>query len=189
MPMPPILPTVDWKGLFDGGADFETWMKNGENEGNVNTLRDMKEDMVLDDEVVEAVKAIDRPMHIVAIAEDWCPDVIRHVPVVEKMAELNANIRTRYISRKQSPETFIRFLTVGGEAIPKFIFLSEDFVECGNWGPMQEGLRELIARGKACGDVMAARKKVFKEYQADSMCKTASREILHLVDIASSAEV
>ncbi len=189
MPKPPILPTIDCKSLFDQGADFETWMQNAENEGNVNALRHMKDDLVLDDEVADAVKAIGRPMHLIAIAEDWCPDVIRHVPVVEKMVDLNPNIRTRYIAREHSPEAFVRFLTVGGEAIPKFIFLSEDFVECGNWGPMQANLRELIARGKACGDVMAGRKKVMQEYQADSMCKTAAHEILHLVEIASCEEV
>jgi hypothetical protein len=83
---------------------------------------------------------------------------------------------------------FARFLTNGGEAIPKFIFLSDRFVECGNWGPMPENCKELIARGKACGDVATARKKVSAFYEQGSACREVVSELLRLVDIASSRE-
>ena len=94
----------------------------------------------------------------------------------------------RYISREQHPEVFVRFLTNGGEAIPKFIFLSDAFVECGNWGPMPGLQRELIARGKACGDVGAARKKVAAFYEADSNNRMVVSELVHLIDIAVSLQ-
>ena len=71
-----------------------------------------------------------------------------------------------------------RFLTNGGEAIPKFVFLSEDYVECGNWGPMPEECRRLIARGKACGDVPAARKKVALLYEADPERRVVIDELI-----------
>jgi len=83
---------------------------------------------------------------------------------------------------------FARFLTNGGEAIPKFIFISEAWVECGNWGAMPEACRELIARGKACGDVASARRKVSALYEADPTRRLVVRELLHHVGVASAME-
>ena len=71
-----------------------------------------------------------------------------------------------------------RPLTNGGEAIPKFIFLSDQFVECGNWGPMPSADRVLIARGKACGDVGAARKKTAQSYQMDAGRRIVVEDLL-----------
>jgi hypothetical protein len=104
------------------------------------------------------------------------------------MAEAAPMLKVRIIARQQWPEVFVRFLTNGGEAIPKFIFLSDRFVECGHWGPMPEACRELIARGKACGDVAAARKKVAALYEADGNRREVVRELLRLVDVAAGRE-
>jgi len=79
----------------------------------------------------------------------------------------------------------VRFLTNGGEAIPKFVFLNEAFVECGNWGPMPDACREVIARGKACGNIPAARRKVSAMYDADPNLRAVVTELLHLIDIAA----
>ena len=127
-------------------------------------------------------------MRVVAIAEDWCGDVVRHVPVLARLADAAPKLELRFITREQHPEVFVRFLSNGGEAIPKFIFLSEAWVECGNWGAMPDACRELIARGKACGDVGAARKKVSALYDADPGRRGVIEELLHAVDVASSRE-
>jgi hypothetical protein len=140
----------------------------------------------IEPQVAGLLRALPRAVHVIAIAEDWCGDVVRHVPVLQKLADTSSNLHVRYISREQWPDVFTRFLTNGGEAIPKFIFLSDKFVECGNWGPMPDMCRELIARGKACGDVPAARKKVSGLYEADHNKRMVVAELIHLIDIASS---
>jgi hypothetical protein len=53
---------------------------------------------------------------------------------------------------------------------------------------MPEGCKELIARGKACGDIAAARKKVSGIYEADHNKRMVLEELLHLIDIASTLE-
>ncbi|MDR3669598.1 MAG: thioredoxin family protein, partial [Holophaga sp.] len=108
--------------------------------------------------------------------------------VLQRLAEAAPNLRVRYISRQQWPDVFVRFLTNGGEAIPTFIFLSEAFVECGSWGPMPAPLGDLIARGKACGNVAAARKKVAGFYEADVNRRMVIAELLGLIDIAVTQE-
>ena len=48
--------------------------------------------------------------------------------------------------------------------------------------------RELISRGKACGDVGAARKKVAALYEADGNRREVVCELIRIIDIAASRE-
>jgi hypothetical protein len=136
--------------------------------------------------VAQGLAALRRPVHVVAIAEDWCGDVARHVPALRAMEEASEQLRVRYITREQYLDVFTRYLTNGGEAIPKFIFLNDKFVECGNWGPMPAACRTLIARGKACGDVGTARKLVAAAYEADPDLRIVVDELYALVELASA---
>ena len=188
MPQPPILPLLDWKAVAESGKDYSVWLADAASLEKRQKMEGFHDALVLEPQALGFLSALPRPVHVVAIAEDWCGDVVRFVPVLQRLAEAAPNLDVRFISRQQHPEVFTRFLTNGGEAIPKFIFLSEAWVECGNWGPMPELCRELIARGKACGDVATARKKVAAFYEADSNRRLAVTELLKLIDIASSRE-
>jgi hypothetical protein len=65
------------------------------------------------------------------------------------------------------------------------VFFNDKFVECGNWGPMPEECRRLIARGKAAGDIASARQRVSKMYESDPACEVVVRELLALIETAS----
>jgi hypothetical protein len=106
--------------------------------------------------------------------------------VLERLARTGNRLRVRYVSREQHPDVFVRFLTNGGEAIPKFVCLNETFTECGHWGPMPEECRRIIARGKACGDVPAARRRTSALYAADPGRRTVVEELLELVRTAAA---
>jgi len=185
MPKPPLLPTTPWAKVFESGKEYSRWLDSGESPDNRRAMEKIRQSLVLEPDAVSSLQALARPVSVVAIAEDWCGDVVRHVPVLQKMADTSSNLRVRYIRRDQWPEVFVRFLTNGGEAIPKFVFLNEAFVECGNWGPMPDACREVIARGKACGNIPAARRKVSAMYDADPNLRAVVTELLHLIDIAA----
>lgn len=184
MPKPPILPLIDWKALFEKGLPWEGWIETGESEANRRTMRELRERLKPEEAQRAIAAGVARPVHVLAIAEDWCPDVVRHVPVLMNLAAASDRVHVRFIERETAPDAFARHLTLGGEAVPKFVFLSDKFVECGGWGPMPVDCREFIARGKACGDMKAARQKVFQRYQADPGCRTAFAELAHLLEIA-----
>ena len=186
MPRPPILPTIDWRAVFAGGLDYDVWIRQGE---SPESRRKMEEDLAalaLEPHQAAALAALPRDVHVLAIAEDWCGDVVRHVPPLQRLAAAGPRLHVRYVTRAGRPDVFARFLTCGGEAIPKFIFLSADFVECGHWGPMPERCRELIARGKALGDVKLARERVSALYAADPTRREAIEELMSLIAIAST---
>jgi len=189
MPMPPLLPTLDWPAIFESGLEYPAWLDAAENPDHRAKMDEFYERQTLSEGNKAMLHAIDRPVHIIAIAEDWCPDVVRHVPILMKMADESEFVRVRFIKREAHLDAFARFLTVGGEAIPKFIFLNDEFVECGQWGPMQADCRALIAKGKACGDVKSARIQVFEIYKADKERRRVLAELHELIDIASCKAV
>lgn len=189
MPRPPILPVLDWSTIFASGQTFADWLAAAEDAQRAQRMRDGLAALVLAPHETALLAALARPVHVVAIAEDWCGDVVRHVPVLETLARAGENLRVRYVSREQHPEVFVRFVTNGGEAIPKFVFLNDRFVECGSWGPMPDACRRLIAQGKACGDGATARQLVSARYAADPGCRDVVRELLDLVQIAATVSL
>jgi thiol-disulfide isomerase/thioredoxin len=189
MPRPPTIPQIDWPSVFASGQPYAAWIQGGEAPDNRSKMEAFRETLVLEPQLLGFLQALPRAVRVIAIAEDWCGDVVRHVPVLQRLAEAAPNLEVRFITREQHPDVFARFLTNGGEAIPKFIFLSEAWVECGNWGAMPTACRELISRGKACGDVATARKRVSALYEADPGRRMVLQELVHLLDIASSGQL
>jgi hypothetical protein len=186
MPRPPILPTIDWPSIFTLGRKYVDWIDAAEDAKQAEAIQEQLAAQTLEPHEEALLQSLARPVNVVAFAEDWCGDVVRHVPVLQAMADASDWLQVRYVAREEQHDAFARFLTNGGEAIPKFVFLSEVFVECGHWGPMPDACREIIARGKACGDVPAARKRVAAMYAADPGKREVVRELLSLAQIASA---
>ncbi len=181
MPRPPVIEQLNWNEIFDSGVEFGSWCAGAEDEKNIEEIRSRIASLSVPESCVEKIQSLPRSVHVLVFAEDWCGDVIRHVPVLEQLASLSEAVSTRYLSRIDAPSVFARFLTNGGEAIPKFVFLNAEFTEYGNWGPMPSCCRELIARGKACNDVASARKEVSRKYAEDAACEVAFGEISELL--------
>jgi hypothetical protein len=189
MPRPPILPQLDWAGIFRGALEWDAWLSRAEFPDKRDAMEKDALTLHLPDEAAGRLVGMAKPVHVVAIAEDWCGDVVRHAPVMQRLALAQPLIRLRMIARHDHPEVFVRFLTNGGEAIPKIVFLSDQFIECGNWGPMPEVCRQWIARGKACGNVAAARGKVKELYDADPGRVAAFLELSSLADLAATVAI
>lgn len=188
MPRPPILPTIDWKAVLESGAGFDKWLEQAENAEHRARMEAATKTLILDPSRESLLAELPRTVNVVVIAEDWCGDVVRFVPVLMRMARAAASkLNARFITRAQHADVFARFLTNGGEAIPKFIFISDALVECGSWGPMPAECRRIMSRGKGAGDIGAARERVSKLYESDPHCEAAVRELLELIDTATCA--
>ncbi len=187
MPRPPLLSPLDWQALFEECLPYEDWLDAAESADQVLALSEALSAQTFEPHEEALLQCLARPVRVVAFAEDWCGDVVRHVPVLQAMADRSDQLTVRYTTRARHLDAFARFLTNGGEAVPKFVFLGGAYVECGNWGPMPADCRRLIARGKACGDVAAARKLVAARYAADPHKREVVQELLDLVQIAAAA--
>ncbi|MDX1973232.1 MAG: thioredoxin family protein [Candidatus Sumerlaeia bacterium] len=189
MPRPPILPTLDWKTIFNSGVDYSTWLAQAENPDHLRQMKEIQAATVVFPQERAFLQALPKHVHLVVIAEDWCGDVVRNVPALEALIQGCGTVHSRYITREQHPQVFARYLTNGGEAIPKIIFLSQEFVETGNWGPMTTQQRLHISRGKAAGNVAAARKIVGALYNADTGRREVVAELLDAIDVAATASI
>lgn len=186
MPRPPLFPLIDWKAVFESGKPFHGWLADAESQDKASQIEANLGSLVLEPQTLGFLGHLARKVRVVAIAEDWCGDVVRHIPVLRRLEEAAPSLEVRFITRAQWPDVFLRFLTNGGEAIPKLIFLSEAWVEYASWGPMPEACREIIARGKASGNGAGARQRVTALYEADPQRRAVLTELLHCLDIASA---
>lgn len=88
----------------------------------------------LDPTDVAAFRALPRPLHVVAIAEDWCGDVVANLPVLARLAEVSGKLDVRVFDKSKHPELIARYKKEGKfESIPVFAFFDEAFREVGVW--------------------------------------------------------
>jgi hypothetical protein len=185
MPIPPL----DLKAVFSAGKTYADWLNAAQNPRMRQDLDRYYAEAAIPAETAAHVKALTRPVHVLAIAEDWCGDVRRNTPVLAKICDLNPNVlRLRCVAKESDPNLMVRYLTNAAEAIPIFVFFNENFVEVGNWGPRPAECKRLIARGKAANDIDTAREKVMAFYTQDKHQSTIA-EIVGLVDLASATRV
>jgi hypothetical protein len=103
---------------------------------NRQRMKRLGKTVKLNELLVEKVKNIERKMIWLIITEGWCGDAAQNIPVVEKIANENSNIKTRYILRDENLELMDRYLTNNTRSIPKLIALdAENLEEIGTWGP------------------------------------------------------
>ncbi len=73
------------------------------------------------------------PARVLALAEDWCPDVVRGLPVMARLAEA-AGLELRVFPRDKNPDIMDEFLKQGEHrSIPTFVFYTRDHRYIAHW--------------------------------------------------------
>lgn len=86
----------------------------------------------LSDDDLAAFRALTGPIHVVALAEDWCGDVIANLPVLGVLARECGTLDLRVFLRDQNKDLMARWLNQGlYESIPVFAFFDDRFTEIG----------------------------------------------------------
>jgi hypothetical protein len=179
---------LDLKSIWEAGQPYEAWLAASEENKRAEMERIYKQVPLSSDDAA-FLKAVSRPVHILCLAEDWCGDVRRNVPVMARLcAENSTLLRARYVDKESRPDLMVRYLTNGAEAIPIIVFLNENFVEVGHWGPRPEACKKFMARGKAAGKIDAAREKIHEFYNRDAHVSTVA-ELRQLIATACAVDV
>ena len=114
-----------------------------ENEGRV----------ALDPETVRTFKSLPKPLRVLALAEDWCGDVVANLPILGRLAKEVPTLDVRIFYRDQNLDLMERWLNQGKyQSIPVFVFFDENFRELGHWIERPASVTERRA---------AERKKIF----------------------------
>jgi hypothetical protein len=114
---------------------------------NREQVEQNERDLELKHEDIQAFRDLPRPVNVVALAEDWCGDVVANLPVLGRIAqESGGKINLRVHLRDQTPGSQImdEHLYKGQfKSIPTVIFLDQDFNEMGVWVERPESVTRL----------------------------------------------
>ncbi|MGI9145653.1 MAG: thioredoxin family protein [Chloroflexota bacterium] len=120
---------------FDSGMTYEAY--KAQMTRNREQLEQNEKDLELKPEDEQALRGLREPVNVLALAEDWCGDVIANLPVLGKLAqESGGKLNVRIHLRDQEPGSQIidQYLNKGQfKSIPVFVFLDKAFNELGVW--------------------------------------------------------
>jgi hypothetical protein len=109
--------------------------------------------VALDPETVRTFKSLPKPLRVLALAEDWCGDVVANLPILGRLAKEVPTLDVRIFYRDQNLDLMERWLNQGKyQSIPVFVFFDENFRELGHWIERPASVTERRA---------AERKKIF----------------------------
>src|SRR5258708_22003902 len=81
---------------------------------------------------LDAFRSLNGPIHVLALAEDWCGDVVANLPVLGKLAQETGTLDVRVFLRDQNKDLMQQYLNQGKfESIPLFAFFDDTFNEIG----------------------------------------------------------
>jgi thiol-disulfide isomerase/thioredoxin len=107
-------------------------------------------DLVLDEAQLVPFRALERPLLVLVITEDWCGDCVANVPIVARLARETGKLDLRLFLRDQNPDLMDRYLSQGTfRSIPVVVFFDDDFREVGRFIERPRSVTELRARRRA----------------------------------------
>ena len=87
---------------------------------------------VLTNAEIELIQNSNVPVNVLVIAEDWCGDVLRYLPMLARIAEIASNWNVRIFYRDRNLDLAERWLKNGiHRAIPVIAFFDENWNELG----------------------------------------------------------
>lgn len=116
---------------------------------NDKRMKRLDKTIKLTDETLAKVKDIQEQQTWLVLTEGWCGDAAQNIPVINKIAEENANINLKLVLRDENLELMDAFLTNGGRSIPKLIALDKDNQVINTWGPRPTQATQMVVDYKA----------------------------------------
>ncbi len=114
---------------------------------NRERVEENEKRVALDPEAVRAFKSLPRSLNVVALAEDWCGDVVANLPVLARLAREVGTLDVRIFYRDQNLDLMERWLNQGKyQSIPVFAFFDQSFKEMGRWIERPASVTELRAK-------------------------------------------
>jgi len=128
--------TVEGNDMAMDRARFSTGLTYDEYKDQMTRNRDRVDAnearVTIDPEDLEAFRGLNGPIHVLALAEDWCGDVIANLPVLGVLARESGMLDLRIFLRDQNKDLMQKYLNQGKYAsIPVFAFFDDAFHELG----------------------------------------------------------
>jgi uncharacterized protein YutE (UPF0331/DUF86 family) len=111
---------------------------------NDKRMKRLDKTIKLTDPIVSQLKKIDKKITFLVLTESWCGDAAQIMPVINKMAVLNAHIDFKVVLRDENLELMNLFLTNGTLSIPKLVIVDEALNVIADWGPRPKEATQMV---------------------------------------------
>ncbi len=120
---------------FAAGMTWEQWMAHIQR--NVPKFQYNYDETAISAKNAARLKALAKkpnaPAKMLVLGEDWCPDVFRGLPVLQRIAEA-AGLEARHFPRDDNPDIMSEFLNHGEhQSIPVAVFYTADDKYIAHW--------------------------------------------------------
>src|ERR1700716_674006 len=130
---------------FESGLTYDGY--KAQMTRNKEQVEQNEKDLQLKPDDVQAFRNLHSRLNVLALAEDWCGDVVANLPILGKLAqESNGKLNVRVLLRDREPGSQVmdEHLNKGQyKSIPTLIFLDGDFNEVGVWTERPESVTKL----------------------------------------------
>jgi hypothetical protein len=120
---------------FESGMPYDAY--KAQMTRNREQLERNEKELQLQPEDIQAFGSLPQTLNVMALAEDWCGDVIANLPILGKIAQESAgklNVRIHLRDQPPGEQIMNEHLNQGQfKSIPTVIFLDQDFNERGVW--------------------------------------------------------
>lgn len=129
------------------------------------------------------------PIRVLAIAEDWCPDVVANLPLAAKLCQA-LDVELRVFPRDQNLDLANRYLNQGVYmSIPVVVFFDRDMKELGHWIERSKAATEFMgtlrdeiaALNLPEAEARAERSRRLLQAYRDSLRRETMRELRELL--------
>lgn len=154
--------------LFRKGQSFSAFVDQDKDTYKEKTL-ELYEKISVPEELVKKIKAIKKSINILVFAEIWCPDCMINVPVLQKITEINPNIKMSIVFRESNESYMEGYKLNGKPKIPTFVFLNEAYEEIGTFIEQPQVVKDVELKGKQVEIIVAKRKYRKGEFYIETM--------------------
>ena len=121
------------RAQFEAGMTYQAY--KDQMTRNREQLEQNEKDLDLKSEDLQAFKT-ERPVNVLALAEDWCGDVVANLPILGRIANDSGTLNVRVLLRDTEPGSVVmdEHLNRGEfKSIPTLIFLDDNYNEVAVW--------------------------------------------------------
>jgi hypothetical protein len=123
-------PQIDVAPYYNNGMSWQQFLDAaGQNKARLQSFYDAID---FDEETLTFFNGR-TPLQVLAIAEDWCPDVAQNLAVIARISDEVPGMELSIVRREGNPELMAEYATDGKERIPVVAFYDMTFRELARW--------------------------------------------------------
>jgi hypothetical protein len=123
-------PKIDVAPYYNGGLSWKQFLESSKE--SVERMRGYYDAFEFDEDTLSFFNGR-TPLQVLAIAEDWCPDVVQNLAVAARVCDEVPGMELSIVRRADAPELMGEYAANGKERIPVVAFFDMTFRELGRW--------------------------------------------------------